>query len=203
MKAYARAVFFITCAASLALVLYIVTTFASIWFAGNYDNGKTADAIVVMGAAQYDGTPSPLLESRLSVALELWNNKRAPVIALTGGKRDGDRFTESEAGSAWLVSRGVSPNAIVMETEGQSTWQSVQALAPVLQAKSLSRVIVVSSDWHIGRTSASLEDLGVNVVASASPDGSDEWDIYEWTRETVGVAVGQIIGFDRLLSITG
>ena len=203
MKAYARAVFCITGAASLALVLYIATTFASIWFAGNYDNGKTADAIVVMGAAQYDGTPSPLLESRLSVALELWNNKRAPVIALTGGKRDGDRFTESEAGSAWLVSRGVSPNAIVMETEGQSTWQSVQALAPVLKAKALSRVIVVSSDWHIGRTSASLEDLGVNVVASASPHGSDEWDIYEWTRETVGVAVGQIIGFDRLLSITG
>ena len=198
-----RAVLSISCAASLALVLYVATTFVTIWFAGNYDNGKTADAIVVMGAAQYDGTPSPLLESRLAVALELWKNKRAPIIALTGGKREGDRFTESEAGRTWLLSRDVPPTSIVMETEGQSTWQSVQALAPVLREKSLSRVIVVSSDWHIGRTSASLNDLGIDVVASASPHSGDSWDFYEWTRETVGVAVGRIIGFDQLFSISG
>ena len=203
MKTYARAAFSITSATALALALYIATTFATIWFAGNYDNGENADAIVVMGAAQYDGTPSPLLESRLSVALELWNNKRAPVIALTGGKREGDRFTESEAGYSWLVLRDVPPTSIVMETEGQSTWQSVQYLAPVLRKKSLNRVIVVSSDWHIGRTSASLDDLGVDVVAAASPQGGDGWDFYEWARETVGVAVGRIIGFDQLFSISG
>lgn len=203
MKMYARAAVHIACASSLALLLYIATTFAAIWFAGNYDNGKTADAIVVMGAAQYDGTPSPLLESRLTVALKLWNDNRAPVIALTGGKREGDRFTESEAGRAWLVTQGVPPTSIVMETEGQSTWQSVTAIRPVLREKSIQRVIVVSSDWHIGRTSASLGDLGVNVVASASPHGGDSWDFYEWTRETIGVAVGRIIGFDRLFSISG
>lgn len=203
MKMCARAAVQIACAASLALILYIATTFAAIWCAGNYDNGKTADAIVVMGAAQYDGTPSPLLESRLTVALKLWNDKRAPVIALTGGKREGDRFTESEAGRTWLVAQGVPSSSIVMETDGQSTWQSVTALAPVLREKSIKRVIVVSSDWHIGRTAASFEDVGLSVVASASPHGGDSWDIYEWTRETVGVAVGRIIGFDRLFSISG
>ena len=203
MKMYVRAAIHIACAASLALILYISTTFAAIWFAGNYDNGKSADAIVVMGAAQYDGKPSPLLESRLTVALKLWNEKRAPVIALTGGKREGDRFTESEAGRAWLVANGVPLSSIVMETDGQSTWQSVSAVAPVLREKSIKRVIVVSSDWHIGRTSASLEDVGFSVVSSASPHGGDSWDFYEWTRETIGVAVGRIIGFDQLFSISG
>jgi uncharacterized SAM-binding protein YcdF (DUF218 family) len=156
-----------------------------------------------MGAAQYDGTPSPLLESRLTVALELWNDKRAPVIALTGGKREGDRFTESEAGRAWLVAQGVPASSVVMETKGQSTWQSVMELDPVLKEKSIERVIVVSSDWHIGRAAASLEDVDVTVVASASPHGGDGWDFYEWARETVGVAVGRIIGFERLFSISG
>ena len=203
MKMFARAAVHIACAATLALFLYIATTFAAIWVAGNYDNGKTADAIVVMGAAQYDGTPSPLLESRLTVALELWNDKRAPVIALTGGKREGDRFTESEAGRAWLVAKGVPASSVVMETKGQSTWQSVTELDPVLKEKSIKRVIVVSSDWHIGRTAASLEDVGFSVVASASPHGGDSWDIYEWTRETLGVSIGRIIGFDRLFSISG
>lgn len=203
MKTYVRAAVHITCAASLALLLYLATTFVTIWVAGNFDNGKTADAIVVMGAAQYDGTPSPLLESRLTVALELWNDKRAPVIALTGGKREGDRFTESEAGRAWLVAKGVPASSVVMETEGQSTWQSVTALDPVLRENSIKRVIVVSSDWHIGRTAASLEDVDVTVVASASPHGGDGWDFYEWARESVGVAVGRIIGFDQLFSISG
>ena len=91
----------------------------------------------------------------------------------------------------------------MIETEGQSTWQSVSAVAPVLKEKSIKRVIVVSSDWHIGRTSASLEDVGLSVVASASPHGGDSWDSYEWTRETIGVAVGRIIGFDQLFSISG
>lgn len=203
MKTYVRAAVHIACAASLALLLYLATTFVTIWVAGNFDNGKTADAIVVMGAAQYDGTPSPLLESRLTVALELWNDKRAPVIALTGGKREGDRFTESEAGRAWLVAKGVPASSVVMETEGQSTWQSVTALDPVLRENSIKRVIVVSSDWHIGRTAASLEDVDVTVVASASPHGGDGWDFYEWARESVGVAVGRIIGFDQLFSISG
>jgi uncharacterized SAM-binding protein YcdF (DUF218 family) len=193
----------IAIAVVIAMIAYVVVTFGTIWFAGNYDNGKSADAIVVMGAAQYDGQPSPLLESRLSKALSLWQDKRAPVIALTGGKRDGDRFTESEAGRSWLMNAGVPGDAILMESIGQSTWQSVEALAPVLKSASVTRVLVVSSDWHIGRSAASLEDVGISVAGSSSPTSRDSWDFYEWTRETVGVSVGRIIGFRQLFSISG
>ncbi len=198
-----RSALVIAIAVVIAMIAYVVITFGTIWFAGNYDNGKSADAIVVMGAAQYDGQPSPLLESRLSMALSLWQDKRAPVIALTGGKRDGDRFTESEAGRTWLMNAGVPGDAILMESIGQSTWQSVEALAPVLKGSSITRVLVVSSDWHIGRSAASLEDVGITVVGSSSPKSRDSWDFYEWTRETVGVSVGRIIGFRQLFSISG
>jgi len=200
---YLRSVVFITGAVVLAMLLYIAITFASIWIVGNYDNGKSADAIVVMGAAQYDGEPSPLLESRLTTALSLWNDKRAPLIALTGGKQEGDRFTESEAGRTWLMNKGVPASSIVMETVGQSTWQSVQALVPVLEKNSIARVIVVSSDWHIGRSAGSLEDIGISVTGAASPHSGDSWDFYEWSRETIGVSVGRIIGFNQLFSISG
>lgn len=185
------------------MVLYVVLTFVVIWFSGNYDNGNSADAIVVMGAAQYDGVPSPLLESRLKIALELWKDKRADVIVLTGGKQEGDRFTESQAGEKWLVKNGVPQTSIVMETVGQSTWQSVEALGPVLQSARISDVLVVSSDWHIGRSAGSLEDIGMSVVGSASPRDGDGWDFYEWTRETIGVSIGRIIGFKQLFSISG
>ncbi|MGA0118009.1 MAG: YdcF family protein [Ilumatobacteraceae bacterium] len=198
-----RSALVIAIAVVIAMITYVVVTFGTIWFAGNYDNGKSADAIVVMGAAQYDGQPSPLLESRLSKALTLWQDKRAPVIALTGGKRDGDRFTESEAGRSWLMNNGVPGDAILMESIGQSTWQSVEALAPVLKSASMTRVLVVSSDWHIGRSAATLEDVGIDVVGSASPKNGDGWDFYEWIRETIGVSVGHIIGFRQLFSISG
>jgi uncharacterized SAM-binding protein YcdF (DUF218 family) len=90
-----------------------------------------------------------------------------------------------------------------MESVGQSTWQSVDALQPVLNAKSIIQVLVVSSDWHIGRSASSLEDVGFSVVGAASPQGRDSWDFYEWTRETVGVSIGRIIGFRQLFSISG
>lgn len=203
MIAYLRSSLLFAVATAIALVSYVIVTFAVIWFEGNYDNGKTGDAIVVMGAAQYDGQPSPLLESRLAVALSLWQDQRAPLIALTGGKREGDRFTESEAGRMWLMKNGVPGDAVVMETVGQSTWQSVEALKPVLVDNEATRVLVVSSDWHIGRSAATLEDAGIDVVGSASPKNADGWDFYEWTRETIGVSVGQIIGFRQLFSISG
>jgi uncharacterized SAM-binding protein YcdF (DUF218 family) len=198
-----RSALVIAIAVVIAMISYVAITFGTIWFAGNYDNGKSADAIVVMGAAQYDGQPSPLLEARLSIALNLWQDKRAPIIALTGGKRDGDRFTEAEAGRSWLIDAGVPSDAILMETIGQSTWQSVEALQPVLTQNAIARVLVVSSDWHVGRSAASFEDVGISVVGSASPKSRDGWDFYEWGRETIGVSVGRIIGFRQLFSISG
>lgn len=188
----------------MALALYFALTFANIRYLGSVDEGRTADAIVVMGAAQYDGRPSRLLEERLDTALGLWSGeKRAPLIALTGGKQEGDRFTEAEAGQAWLVQRGVPQPAILMEMVGRSTWESLESLAPVLRDAGVRSVIVVSSDWHVARAASSLQDLGFS-ASTVSIDASNRGrSTREWLRETVGVGVGRLIGFDRLFRITG
>ena len=204
MRNRAVSVLTVALASAVALALYFALTFANIRYLGSVDEGHTADAIVVMGAAQYDGRPSRLLEQRLDTALGLWSDeKRAPLIALTGGKQEGDRFTEADAGQAWLVQRGVPQPAILMETVGRSTWESLESLAPVLRGAGVRSVIVVSSDWHVARAASSLQDLGFSAT-TVSIDGSNGGrSTREWLRETVGVGVGRLIGFDRLFRITG
>lgn len=203
MRSYVASTVRVALAVSVAIVLYFAVTLANIVWEGNTDAGNTADVIVVMGAAQYDGRPSPLLEERLSTALRLWTDKRAPLIAVTGGKQDGDRFTEAEAGRRWLIDRGVTESSIVMETVGQSTWQSLSQLAPLLRARGASTAIIVSSDWHVSRAAATLRDLGfrTDAVAMASTSGGSH--PREWARETIGVGLGRLIGFDSLFSLTG
>lgn len=203
MGSYVVSAFRVALAVSVAMALYFVVTFANIWYEGNVDSGDTADVIVVMGAAQYDGRPSPLLEERLSTALKLWNDKRAPLIAVTGGKQDGDRFTEAEAGRRWLTDRGVPSSSIVMENMGQSTWQSLSGLAPLLRERDVTTAIVVSSDWHVSRAAASLGDLGFRTETVAMSRVSGGSNVREWVRETVGVGLGRLIGFDSLFSLTG
>ena len=96
MRAFVRSAIVLTLGVCLALVSYVGIAAASLVWAGTHQYTKTVDAIVVMGAAQYDGVPSPLLASRLQQALDLWKKKQAPLIAVTGGKRPGDRFTEGD-----------------------------------------------------------------------------------------------------------
>jgi len=172
---------------------------------GTHHNAKTVDAIVVMGAAQYDGVPSPLLASRLQHALDLWKQKQAPVIAVTGGKRAGDRFTEGDTSRRWLTDRGVPAADIIVESFGHSTWESIQNLAPLLNEAHIHSVVVVSSSWHVQRAELSLDELGFNVISSASPDGvlSQSLERSKMIREVVGVSLGRIIGFGRLFDITG
>lgn len=174
----------------------------TVWSAGIRDDARKADVIVVMGAAQYDGRPSPLLEARLQHALTLLRDeKRAPLIAVTGGKQEGDRFTEAEASKQWLIAEGVSENVIVEEEIGQSTWESLAALAPVLRERGLTSVVMVTTDWHAARSALSLEDLGFSVSTSGVQGRGNSQP--QWIRETFGVAIGRIIGFDTLFDITG
>lgn len=189
-------------AATIAVVLYVCVVGVTVVGAGTIDNGREADAIVVMGAAQYDGRPSELLESRLSHALELFKNKnRAPLIAVTGGKQAGDRFTESEASAQWLIENGVDADVILQEDIGRSTWESLDELMPILNGKSVKNVIMVTSDWHAARSALTLEEMGFSVSTSAAP--SNGASLRRWFKESAGVAVGRIIGFRKLFTITG
>ena len=100
--------------------LYIGITFVQVWLASRHDGAKAADAIVVLGAAQYDGRPSPVLTARLDHALDLWKQGLAPVIVVTGGKRPGDRFTEATASANYLLERGVPDDKILREVQGRT-----------------------------------------------------------------------------------
>jgi len=205
MRAFVRSALVLTFGACIALVSYVGIVAVSLTWAGTHNDAEVVDAIVVMGAAQYDGVPSPLLESRLQQALDLWKQKQAPVIAVTGGKRTGDRFTEGDASRRWLTDRGVPVADIIVESVGHSTWESIKNLAPLLNNANVRSVVVVSSSWHVQRTELSLEELGFRAHSSASPDGvlSGSSEKSKLIREIAGVSLGRIIGFGTLFDITG
>lgn len=108
----------------LTVMVYLLITFISVLSVGRYADTQHADAIVVMGAAQYDGRPSPLLASRLDHAFDLWEKNQAPLIAVTGGKQQGDRFTEAGASRKYLEKLGVPPEKLFLKTRG------IQHLSP-------------------------------------------------------------------------
>lgn len=194
----------IACAVAISLVLYFVVAAVSYRSSWSHEAKGSADVIIVMGAAQYDGVPSNLLEMRLQQGLDLWKDGRAPLIALTGGKQAGDRFTEAATGRRWLTDRGVPADAIVSEDVGRSTWQSLSQLAPVLQERSVETAIVVSSYWHVQRADLILHQLGYDASTSPVPgdSGSLAWNT-KALGELLGISFGRLMGFDTLYSITG
>ena len=205
MRAFVRSALVLTVGVCIALVSYVGIAAVTLTWAGTHQYTKTVDAIVVMGAAQYDGVPSPLLASRLQHALDLWKQKQAPVIAVTGGKRAGDRFTEGDTSRRWLTDRGVPAANIIVESVGRSTWESIENLSPLLNNATLHSVVVVSSSWHVQRAELSLEELGFRAHSSASPDGvlSGSSEKSKLIREIAGVCLGRVIGFGTLFDITG
>ena len=203
MRVFLRSALTVAFATVLAMFLYLVIIATTVVWAGSHNTTKNADAIVVMGAAQYDGVPSPLLESRLAHVLELWKAKRAPLIAVTGGKRVGDRFTEAATSRRWLTDRGVPASLIVSEESGTSTWQSLENLSPVLTQAKVRSVIAVSSSWHVERVALSLRELGFTTSSSAPARAAGREALAKTAKEVVGVAIGRIIGFGALFDITG
>jgi len=104
--------------AAFVLVAYLGFTFAQVWMASRRDQARPADAIVVLGAAQFNGVPSDILRARLDHAHDLYERGMAPVIVVTGGKQPGDRFTEAGASAAYLHTRGVPDDDILREVDG-------------------------------------------------------------------------------------
>lgn len=184
---------------------YYLVSLYQVWSTGRGDQARPVDAIVVMGAAQYDGRPSPQLQARLDHVFELWQQGLAPVVVVTGGNRPGDRFTEAESSAAYLVALGVPAEAILGEDEGSTSWESLQQVAQVLEALGLDRVLLVSDPFHSLRIRLMAEELGLEAFTSptrTSPVGG--WAAFRHhLQEAGGVALGRIVGFDRVEAITG
>ena len=131
------------------------------------DVRQPADAIVILGAAQYDGRPSPVLKARLDHGAALFREGWAPLIVVTGGIVRGDRMSEATAGQRYLTGLGVSPERVVVEAEGHNTSGSMDAVADRLKGEGLSRVILVSDPFHMARLR--LEGYRLGLTSYTSP----------------------------------
>jgi len=133
------------------------------------DEARPADVIVVLGAAEYRGRPSPVLEARLNHALFLYLQNLAPRILTTGGKGGDPSFTEGEVAHAYLARHGVPSESILVESEGETTVQSIAAAVEIMRRMSLRSCIVVSDGYHIYRVKKLLETQGMQVYGSPRP----------------------------------
>jgi uncharacterized SAM-binding protein YcdF (DUF218 family) len=192
----------IVVAALLALAVgYYVVTLYQVRSTGGSDQARPVDAIVVMGAAQYDCRPSPQLANRLDHVVDLWQRGLAPLVVTTGGNRPGDRCTEAGSSAAYLEARGVPSAAILREEEGANSYDSLVNARDLLVARGARRVLLVSDPFHMLRIRLIAQELGLTAYVSPAPGGSDSWG--REMQEAAGIAVGRIIGFGRLTRITG
>lgn len=158
------------------------------------DEAQAADAIIVLGAAEYRGRPSPVLEARLNHALFLYLKGLAPRVITTGGAGGDPVFTEGSVGRAYLTARGVPPEAIVVEREGESTAQSVAAVVEIMRRMNLRSAIVVSDGYHIFRVKKMLESSGLKVYGSPRPSvDPGEWRTrWQDLRQAVGYLLWRV-----------
>ena len=186
-----------------AVIVYFGVTFVQVWLTSRRDQARPAQAIVVLGAAQFDGRPSEVLRARLDHAVELYRRKLAPVIVVTGGRQPGDRFTEATASADYLRARDVPESDIRREVSGRSSWQSLAAAASFLHADGIDQVLLVSDPFHSLRLESMAGEL--NLEGRASPTRTSP--IHGFTeakfiaRESVAVGLGRIFGFREVSGV--
>ena len=184
------AVIFAFVAIWLAVVFVQVTTTAT----DSQNAVAEGDAIVVLGAAQYNGEPSPVLERRLDTALSLWTEGAAEQIVTTGANQPGDTFTEGFAAFRYLRNQGVAEDRIVVVTDGGDTYESLLATANQLSTAEDS-VVIVTDAYHARRSAEIAAEIGLNAEVVAS---SDDTSLSRRARETVAIALGRLVSFRRL-----
>ncbi len=149
----------------LVVVLWVLSvTCVVLW--GNRNSTGQADAIVVMGAAQYAGRPSPVLRARLDHAYDLWKQDTSRGVILTGGRGDGDTTSEAEVGLGYLAKRGVPKRSMMLEKHGRSSEESLDAVADLVRDRELKRVILVSDPFHMFRLEVLSWQRDIDAVSS-------------------------------------
>lgn len=195
-----RRVATIVLATSVVLAVVAGVNVSQVWMAGRTDDRRAVDAIVVMGAAQYDGRPTQQFKARLDHALELWLDGVAPIIVTTGGNQPGDRFTEGGSGAKYLNERGVDSSSLVIEEAGSTTRQSLVGVAGLLFERGAEHVVIVTEPFHALRSQLIAQDLGLHVSLSStqtSPLGTRD-AFRRHLEEGLGITIAQFIGFARL-----
>jgi len=166
----------IGCVLAVWLAFWLGTTAGAIQRQSTIDEARSADVIVVLGAAEYRGRPSPVLEARLNHALFLYREGLAPRILTTGGAGGDPRFTEGEVARAYLSKHDIPSEAVIVESEGDSTVYSTAAAAEIMRRLNLHSCIVVSDGYHIYRVKKMLESEGMAVYGSPRPsEPREDW----------------------------
>src|SRR5215467_3897765 len=158
----------------LIVILVMLTTYSAYVYreirdCAVRDEARKADVIVVLGAAQYNGRPSPVFKARLDHALELYNTGVARAIITTGSYGPDPNFSEAEVGRKYLVQHGVRVDDIVTEQGSGTTYDSIRAVSGVLKAKSWTTALVVSDGFHLFRAKKMFVDNGINAYTSPAP----------------------------------
>lgn len=180
-------------------LLYVGVTFVQVWRGSTVDQQREVDAIVVLGAAQYDGAPSPVFERRLRHAFDLYQADLAGVVVTTGSKLEGDRFTEGFAGYDFLRGLGVPDSDILVVVDGKNTWEQLTATEAVLRGRGLSSVLLVTDGYHAYRSRLVAEAVGLEAYVSPT---EGESSFSELVRETAAVSIGRVFGFRRLSNVS-
>ncbi|GAA2995416.1 Uncharacterized SAM-binding protein YcdF, DUF218 family [Actinokineospora diospyrosa] len=142
-----------------------------VWQVARVDDRDRADVVVVLGAAQYAGKPSKVLEARLRQAKSLYEQGVAEYIVTGGGRRAGDRFTEAEAGRRWLVDRGVPEDRVITVGEGNDTLGTLKAVAIEVKDRGWETAVIVSDPWHSLRARTMAKDAGLDAWTSPTHSG--------------------------------
>jgi uncharacterized SAM-binding protein YcdF (DUF218 family) len=175
----------VAAAVTVAVGMGLTTVAREISHQSRVDEAQPADVIVVLGAAEYRGKPSPVLEARLNHALFLYLRSLAPRILTTGGAGGDPTFTEGGVAQAYLSRHGVPAEAILVESEGESTVHSIAAAAEIMRRMNLRSCIVVSDGYHIYRVKKLLENQGMKVYGSPRPEDRVPVEPQTWRQEWV------------------
>ena len=151
------------------LLLSWIASLAAVLFWEHNDQTRAVGAVVVLGAAQYDGKPSPVLRARLDHAVALWRAGYAPWLIVTGGRGTGDTTSEAAVSRRYAVQRGVPAAAILLESEGRTTSQSMSGVAALMRTRGRRDVLLVSDPFHMLRLVILARRHGLDPFASPTP----------------------------------
>jgi len=181
------------------ILIYLVVTAVQVWLTSRRYEPRPAGAIVVMGAAQYNGVPSPDLAARLDEAEILWRGHYAVDIMVTGSKEPGDAYTEAQASARYLIDAGI-PGRDILEAGGSDSWQNLSLAAPALRAREVTTVLVTTDPFHEARSMAIASTLGFTPYPTPTRTSPIKGlaTVPYFAKETIGVGLGRIIGYDHL-----
>ncbi|WP_316043267.1 YdcF family protein [Actinomadura sp. CNU-125] len=185
----------------IVALLTPLTLAARVWYEARQDERPRSDAIIVLGAAQYNGKPSPTLRWRLQHALDLYRDGVAPTIVTVGGNRPGDEYTEAGSGRRWLIEEGGVPAGdVVAVPTGSDTLQSFEAVGRLYDDRGWASGVIVSDPWHSLRSERMAEDHGIEAAASPTRSGptvqTRETQAYYIVRETAAYLSYAFLGGD-------